>query len=859
MLLIGLAMTAPLRAAEPVYLWFEPEWFEGVEGWTEYHGGPERLAQVQNRWGIAGPGISAEWTQGGESEWNSMAAGPNETKAECHRDLYVPRSGRYRVWVRYYDHREKAEPFRVRIEQAGKPAIDGKLGTQPVLPPNDEYMLYWGFSFGWASVEGDLKEGGATVKLIVDEKAETWRQVDAVLITDDLGYTPVMREKPPFAYFDAFTRRPKDGAAWRGSAKNLSVGAPSKRPAVAGRDFTMWTTVRPRGDWWAQQEPATLQPYDLFFQSATWEDTEKAFREQFAGRRDLPILSWPGLIPGFALGSSDLSPTSPVRQWLDRTKSPFFIMTNNSGMPYDATSGPATFAALSGPLANQFLGYISGEAIGPEGMHHPKAPLGATRREHIDAFGRQMRKDNAAIYTAGYKTPVPEDFRSTSITCLSTHSIALAHLMHEIGAKVNGYEVDSTMVHSPMRIAYARGAKAWFHSKYSITDGVPATWYRSFYYLNYLSGASAVFWEQGLSNQWMKPGPDVHPVQLTPFGRATVDFQGFVDRLPDRGEPFAPIGVLLSYGNGYDRFDYLSRMLLVFRENAYDRELRELYNVFWFPSPLLEGQPATPLRQNMVGGRYGNIFDMLVDRPNRLEALGAYPIVWAAGDVELGGDNLAPLKDYVTRGGTLVVNVVAAKDKLPADFLGLRWKNDRQRCEEWRPADGQPLACTPYGIELAQLQGAKPLAFAAGDVPILTRHQVSEGAVICSWIPHNLGYDERAHPSLPYLMNGLTQDLLPIEVSPADGSIMYQLNQTKDGWLVALFNNLGVDKTQTGIARVDRTAFVDAELKTRLPVESAKEWTQPRDLDVKNDNGRTSVAVRVHPGDVRVIELRLDK
>ena len=41
---------------------------------------------------------------------------------------------------------------------------------------------------------------------------------------------------------------------------------------------------------------------------------------------------------------------------------------------------------------------------------------------------------------------------------------------------------------------------------------------------------SALFWEQGLGNLFMMPGPGTHPVSLSPMGRATVDFQAFVDR-----------------------------------------------------------------------------------------------------------------------------------------------------------------------------------------------------------------------------------------------------------------------------------------------------------------------------------------
>src|SRR6185503_11527049 len=103
------------------------------------------------------------------------------------------------------------------------------------------------FSFGWGLTDGELKEGPATLKLLGDEKCEMWRQLDAVLITDDLAYQPVMREKPPFAYFDAFKLQPNVAAfartgsgeeprsgersheSWRGSAKNLTSGSSWKR------------------------------------------------------------------------------------------------------------------------------------------------------------------------------------------------------------------------------------------------------------------------------------------------------------------------------------------------------------------------------------------------------------------------------------------------------------------------------------------------------------------------------------------------------------------------------------------------------------------------------------------------------
>src|SRR5438128_4839469 len=109
--LVAIAVV-PVQSSEgkpPIYLWLEPEWFEGVKGSFAYWTG---TAKPTGSWAVAGPGISAEWSQGGESEWNSMGAPAEETSAKCWRDLMIPRSGNFKVWVRYVDHRKETEPFR---------------------------------------------------------------------------------------------------------------------------------------------------------------------------------------------------------------------------------------------------------------------------------------------------------------------------------------------------------------------------------------------------------------------------------------------------------------------------------------------------------------------------------------------------------------------------------------------------------------------------------------------------------------------------------------------------------------------------------------------------------------------------
>jgi len=889
-LAFALNVCAVLAADKPpVYLWFEPEWFEGVDGNFGYWSGPASYKPT-GKWGIAGPGISAEWSTGGESEWNSMGAAPNETKAECHREFVVPRAGKHKVWVRYFDHRSKTEPFAVSIQQGGQNVFAAEYGVQAVVPPNDEFQLYWGFSFGWGSSDADLKEGPAKLAISINKAGEEWRQVDAVLITDDLNYVPVAREKPPFEFTKAIASMSERTDGTLAHARGYEPS--SKRTQLGGKDFTMWVNTRWDKEWWAKQEIDALTLFQILFGLTPPQDIRETFHKQFAGAQNLPVMSWPKHLPGLYLGDiPDLSPGTPWRKWLERTKTPFFIMTNYANPPYNETNGPATYAALTGPLASQFLGYIHGEALGTMGVSFAHEPLARTRREHVDALGASFKKQQAELWSKMYKTTVPAEHWAKGISCLSCQSISMAHLYCETGAEVLGYEVDSTNIHVPMRIAFARGAarqygrswinyasgnfgdscnyftqepvvprgaKCWFHSKYTITDGVSATWYRKLYYLNYLGGAGAIYWEQGLGNQWIKPGPGEHPVQLSPFGRATEEFQAFVDRLPDRGEPYTPIAILLSYGHGYDRLNYQCRMLEVFPENRNDLELRELFNVLWYPVGVVEGQPQAPDVQSMPNGMYGNIFDVLVDRPSRMKAIHDYPVVVAAGDVDLAG-NQAAIEEYVKKGGTLVVNVAASKG-LSQKLLGVKWTGKTRVATEWTPGNEASRSSTPFEVVGADLDGAETIVAAGANVPLITRNKVGAGSVIVTLAPHMLGQDERAHPALPWLMNRLAEKLLPVEVRLPNGArprgeIQYQLNKTKDGWLVMLVNGHGVDKTQNGVARVDRSAFADVVVRTSLPVKSAKEYTEPRDLKPEKRDKATEIAVRVHPGDVQVVYL----
>src|SRR5581483_7680970 len=178
--------------------------------------------------------------------------------------------------------------------------------------------------FGWGALDAKLDKGPAELRLVIDRPGEAWRQVDAVLITDDLKFVPTGREKPRFIYESAMDLRPT--TPWRGEGKIDTV---PPRVKLAGREFTMWTGIEPDPKWWGKQDLDKLTLYDVLFEFSPPRDIRDKFHKQCAGRRDVPVLSWPGYAAGLYLGTSpDLSPGTPIRTWLERTKTPFYMMTN---------------------------------------------------------------------------------------------------------------------------------------------------------------------------------------------------------------------------------------------------------------------------------------------------------------------------------------------------------------------------------------------------------------------------------------------------------------------------------------------------------------------------------------------------
>jgi hypothetical protein len=268
--LLLLLYAAPLysQTTTPAeYLWYEAENMRGFS--TGKLGEPLLNPSYLNLsrekvpgWGINGPGVSAEWTQGGESEWNSAAASADETRATLYQDLEIPRDGSYVFWVRYADWTKRTENFTVTIAQDGVEVFRHEFGAKDVIDPHDEVSMYWSWTFAWDGANVTLKKGAARVSIVIDKAAEARRHVDCFLLTNDLAFKPSGRQKPDFSamrYLRTWSTTHKPLQSLLRSENATSVPQAWVRPKIGGRDFLMpWNIAKEF--WPLLDKPAEERP-----------------------------------------------------------------------------------------------------------------------------------------------------------------------------------------------------------------------------------------------------------------------------------------------------------------------------------------------------------------------------------------------------------------------------------------------------------------------------------------------------------------------------------------------------------------------------------------------------------------------
>jgi hypothetical protein len=914
--MIGLVCAVYLGQAQKAtpenyeYLWYEAENMRGITETAQHEPqlNPSYLeipAAKAPGWSISGPGVSAEWSQGGESEWNSVAASVDETRGTITQQLEVPRAGEYRLWVRYSDWANKSENFAARIVQpvaaraiGGSPRIgpreilNHEFGATDIIDPHDETSMYWGWSFAWDSVPVTLAKGAAQVSIEITKPAQARRQIDCFLLTNDLSFIPDGRRKPDFAAMRYLRQWSAGRAALapliESPAKDLP--SPNRQAAAGSRNFVMpWNIAKEF--WQLYDKPAAERPLYPFNAEPIDE-----FVKSYRGKRDVPIFNSKLVAPVVYLNDLPelLKDGSAFRRYLADTKSPFAILINYGAANFasDADAQNA-WRLLNGELKNQFLGWISGESIGhvwADAPKHLKVDPSMTRAQILTALRTFYTDALARKWSTTFKTQTGPMWEKL-LPAQATSSTSFAHALTEWGVRSLGMETAAVQPMTAMRLAFNRGAARqsggeffyyhapnfgdtattftkqqsfagpdnFFHSRYGATMGPSLSWYRKSYYLYYMSGASAIYLEQGF-DQFFKPGPGEHPFQLNPLGRITDEFIRFAEKHSDRGEPYTPIAFLLDPAHGWDMTDYPQWSFGISQMNRSDRALRELFGAAFYPGLVREGEPASGERQAFVPGVFGNIFDVLVASETHKDSIDSYRAIIAGGEINWTADWARKLEEYVRSGGVVVLNSAQTRG-LPMSLLGIRLKGEDGEAHNARcllPND--PPSDLHGGIfryRRVDLTAAQPLMTTTSDQPdpLVTVNKIGRGKLIFVAVPDLLGEDERLPAFVAHLLVHLAGEATPVKV---EGDVEYLINRTSRGWVVTLFNDNGVFKPQQGLAQVDRSAAVVVKLSLRgSGITNAADWISDQAMAVNRHAGSPDVVtVNIPAGGIAVVELQ---
>jgi hypothetical protein len=894
--MITLLATALLSVQSPETIWLEAEHLQGVRGYC-WPGGQKPV--TDGHWGISGPGWAAEWTQGGESNFMSIACGAADDKAVAGLDLEIPVAGAWRVWIRFRDNRGVSSRFQARLTPPGAVLT---YGEKPIVEEDNELKLYWDWAFAWEQHDALLPKGKVRFELHSAFAEKQCRQVDCIVLTTDSAYRPLIKERPghPTAELLRHYRKGIDPKLEPLARRTGEFQAPDSWKPLTFRDkgfLYLWNMSHVK---WAEEDPKRVPfPYHIGDK-----EVREAFEKKYAAAAEVPIFSDPRIVPAFHnVGPAVLATDAkdPARKkaaeafvrWLDANPDrPWAQMMNYHG------GEPVTPAAKENFLKyrDRYVGNIAGESLG---YFYPKeeelqaaAAAARTRRELVAAFSPICLRSNSEKYRKVFGAEWPDAYREV-IPCQSIEMTAFAPICYSWGARTVGYESSAiTAGLLSLRMAFLRGAarqnggltatyrscnfgdastifseqqsftkpKNILDNYYSVYSGAGMTWYKMDLWYQYMSGSSMFYHEQGFDEFWIPGGTSAagaKDVQLSPKGKLVDRFLKVTASHPDRGTPFTPVAILVDYAHGWDpapfqphAFGEMAKRPDLTLYGDHERMLREYFWTAYHPIGVRSEEPITATNEVYVPGVFGDIFDVIYAYPDakRWTTLFTYPVVLAAGDLELTADEGKLLAQYVAEGGTLLV----ADGQLSGPGVGAL-----ELPEMGGVMEAADYVWTPTGtrhpsqrFRMKPLTGGRGLATEPGGNVFCAAYDRGKGRLIVLSVPRGLGIDRSAVPVVARLFAHLSRGLMPVDV---DGDVEWMVNRSRTAWIVTLMNAAGQAKPQQGITPTDFRQNRSVRIRSRIPVDSASDWLFPAETLAIKDG---ELDLIVPAGGVRIVELK---
>ena len=910
-LLLSLLACLLMTPAHAEFIWLEAEHAVGLRGYCWPMGRPA-MRQTEGCWGLSGPGWAAEWTQGGESGFLSIATGPGDDKARAELHAEVPSAGHWRLWVRYGDWREQSERFAITITQ-GERRQRLVFGAQPKVEEDQVMKLYWGWAFVWDHAEVALEAGPVTVTLEGAFAEAVPRQLDCLVLCDDPAYRPLTKERPAnpaWALLDSWrqnlpphleplTRALRPGAlppAWR-------------RESFQDQDFLyLWNSSSDlKVAKWLGDDPKRVPvPYNIGDAAVRTE-----FETTWAGRTDVPIFGDSRLVPLFHGSGPAIFRADPKTGELGETGQHFAAWLEAhperywGGMMNYAPDLPLGEAGLAAFLKyrDRYVGSIAGESLGycevPAATMRAATAGLSTRRQLAEVLTTQFQQANAAKYRKVFGRDLDANAWTDVISCLSVGNITFAPLQSAWGVRTIGYE-SAVIPYSllAMRWAFLRGAArqgrhltATYRSAnfgdaatmfseqasytkpgniqdnfYSVYSGAGMTWYKFDLWYQYLAGANFFYHEQGFDEFW-KPGgtsaAGVKPVQLSPKGQLVDRFLRLTaDPTFKRGTPWTPIAFLVDYAHGWEPSPYWPNAFKNFHQQPdqflygqHDRQLEELFRLAWHPLGPSQGQPITATSEVFVPGVFGDVFDVIYAYPDaaRWTSIASYPVVVVAGEIALTATEGQRLADYLAGGGTVLLSSGQLSGPglaaLPLPAMGEVMEADAYQWLTMAPQAAPRFRCRP----IVPGPGDRALAMLPTGEVIVSAREVGQGRLITMSIPYGLGIAGQASPLWAWLLAHLRSGLMPVEVA---GAVQWLLNDADGEWVVTLINPAGQAKPQQGITPTDfRENRMVTVRAAQGRIAAVRDLLLPGQALQPNPAGE--VQVEVSAGGLRVLSLTL--
>ncbi len=336
--------------------------------------------------------------------------------------------------------------------------------------------------------------------------------------------------------------------------------------------------------------------------------------------------------------------------------------------------------------------------------------------------------------------------------------------------------------------------------------------------------------------------------RLSWYGELCEEIRNFNDINPDLGQQYNPIGILLSWHNGWAYRGDKAFYLFPYDEGEHmTRELihRLIYKYSERQQPSDEFGP-TP---------YGDIFDILrLDTPRGplpQKLLSNYRVLLLIGKHKLGAAELSTLREYVQNGGLLVLNTAQFPAGLPVDLTGTAL-GEEFRCSSVLTPDGKELHSGVFKCSVLKLQGARKLYTAKDGRTIGSIHDFGKGRVITlgmHWmLEEKILFENNVNrrimiPVMDDLLTRLSRELLPFEIigNNTREQLAVQVNTKPNGFVVAFYNNAGLipaEKAFHGYAGeeiVDLNKTITFTVQPRLPMQYVVDLTKHEQLAIKQN------------------------